>query len=141
MLQVPIKETKRREKNSLNLSVEALQPHFGKKLKDVAEELGIGRSTIKSACRELGIPRWPNRKQHLFKEESAGNSEHSVSPSIGNLHPLDDVTETNADKVIVKDGDGDEILLTRAVDLQVCPKSRWFDDMCNKDKDLFSFMT
>ncbi|KAG6423848.1 hypothetical protein SASPL_114252 [Salvia splendens] len=98
-------------KNSLNLGVEVLQPHFGKKLKDVAEELGIGRSTIKRACRELGIRRWPNKEEHkknlsLFEEEeSAGNSEHSVPPSIGNLHPLDGVTETNvesADKVIVK---------------------------------------
>ena len=88
-----------------------------------------------------------------------------MPPAIGNLHPLDDVTETNADKVIVKvkykkdlikfewsmslglvelsaevamrlnlgmdsfklkykDEDGDEILLTRDVDLQVCPNSR-----------------
>ncbi|XP_047947243.1 protein NLP7-like [Salvia hispanica] len=159
------KRDKEKRKNSLNLSVEILQPYFGKKLKDVAEELGVGRSTIKRACRELGIRRWPNRKEHLFEEESAGNSEHSVPPAIGNLHPLDDVTETNADKVIVKvkykkdlikfewsmslglvelsaevamrlnlgmdsfklkykDEDGDEILLTRDVDLQVCPKSR-----------------
>ncbi|KAL1562986.1 protein NLP7-like [Salvia divinorum] len=165
-------ETEKR-KNSLNLSVEVLQPHFGKKLRDVAEEFGIGRSTIKRACRELGIRRWPNRKEHmknlyLFEEEGTANSEHDVSPSIGNRHLLDDVTETNTkspDKVIVKvkykkhlikfefslslglaeltkevamslnlemgsfklkyvDEDGDEILLTRAVDLQLCPKSR-----------------
>ncbi|KAL1543584.1 protein NLP6-like [Salvia divinorum] len=168
--------TREREKrkNSLSLSIEVLEPHFGKKLKDVAKELGVGRSTVKRACREHGIRRWPNRKEHkknpsLFEEESYGDSEQDMLPSTDNVHPLENVTQINtgsADKVIVKvkynedlikfelslpllglaklteevatslnlemgsfklkymDEDGDEILLTRDADLQLCPKAR-----------------
>ncbi|KAL1543585.1 protein NLP6-like isoform X1 [Salvia divinorum] len=104
--------TREREKreNSLNLSAEVLESHFGKKLKDVAKELGVGRSTVKRACREHGIRRWPNRKEHkknpsLFEEESYEDSEQDMLPSTGNVHPLENVTQINtesAEKVIVK---------------------------------------
>ncbi|KAG6400383.1 hypothetical protein SASPL_137211 [Salvia splendens] len=168
--------TREREKrkSSLNLSAEVLESHFGKKLKDVAKELGVGRSTIKRACREHGIRRWPNRIEHktnrsLFEEESAADSEQDMLPSTDNLHTVDNMTQINtgsADKVIIKvkykedlikfelslsslglaklseevamslnlemgsfklkymDEDGDEILITRDVDLQLCPKAR-----------------
>ncbi|XP_042017789.1 uncharacterized protein LOC121765656 [Salvia splendens] len=104
--------TREREKrkSSLNLSAEVLESHFGKKLKDVAKELGVGRSTIKRACREHGIRRWPNRIEHktnrsLFEEESAADSEQDMLPSTDNLHTLDNMTQINtgsADKVIIK---------------------------------------
>ncbi|XP_047954959.1 protein NLP6-like isoform X2 [Salvia hispanica] len=160
-----------KRKNSLNLSTEVLESHFGKKLKDVAKELGVGRSTIKRACREHGIQRWPNRIQHkknpsLFEEESAADLEQDMLPSTDNFHPLDNVTQINTGRVIVKvkykedlikfelslsllglaklseevakslnlemgsfklkymDEDGDEILISRDVDLQLCPKTR-----------------
>ncbi|KAG6432464.1 hypothetical protein SASPL_104040 [Salvia splendens] len=103
-------QNEERRKNSLNLTAEVLESHFGKKLKDVAKELCVGRSTIKRTCREHGIRRWPNRKEHknnpsIFEEESAANSEHDMLQSTDNLHPLDIVTQINtgsADKVIVK---------------------------------------
>ncbi|XP_042017297.1 protein NLP6-like isoform X2 [Salvia splendens] len=168
--------TREREKrkSSLNLSAEVLESHFGKKLKDVAKELGVGRSTIKRACREHGIWRWPNRIEHktnrsLCEEESAADSEQDMLPSIDNLHTVDNMTQINtgsADKVIIKvkykedsikfesslsllglaklseevtmslnlemgtfklkymDEDGDEIYITRDVDLKLCPKTR-----------------
>ncbi|KAH6806850.1 hypothetical protein C2S51_027958 [Perilla frutescens var. frutescens] len=64
-----------KRKTSLHLSLDVLKPHYGKKLKDVAEELGVGRSTIKRACREHGIGRWPGNKKQarnpsLFERES-----------------------------------------------------------------------
>ena len=136
--------------------------------------LTVGRSTIKRACREHGIRRWPNRNEHkknlsLFEEESVVDSEQDMLPSTANVHPLENVAQINkssSEKVIVKvkynedlikfelslslvglaklieevttslnlemgsfklkymDEDGDEILISRDVDLQLCPKTR-----------------
>ncbi|KAL7150091.1 hypothetical protein ABFS83_05G085300 [Erythranthe nasuta] len=67
---------KMKKTGRLNLTLEALKPHFGTKLKDVAKELGVSISTIKRACREYGIDRWPCNENHkknpsLFEVESA----------------------------------------------------------------------
>ncbi|XP_042016982.1 protein NLP7-like [Salvia splendens] len=160
-----------KRKSSLNLSAEVLKSHFGKKLKDVAKELDAGRSTIKRACREHGIRRWPNRIDHkknpsIIEEQSAADLEQDMLPSTDNFHSLDNVTQINTGRVIVKvkykeyfirlesslsllglanlseevatslnlemgsfklkymDEDGDEILITRDADLQLCPKTR-----------------
>ncbi|CAL5436040.1 unnamed protein product [Camellia sinensis] len=40
------------------ISLDDLQQHFGMKLKDVAESLGVSRSIVKRACREYNITRW-----------------------------------------------------------------------------------
>ncbi|KAL7150096.1 hypothetical protein ABFS83_05G085800 [Erythranthe nasuta] len=72
-----IKKGKKMKKTGrLNLTLEALKPHFGTKLKDVAMELGVSISTIKRACREYGIDRWPCNENHkknpsLFEVERA----------------------------------------------------------------------
>ncbi|KAL1543587.1 protein NLP6-like isoform X3 [Salvia divinorum] len=141
-----------KRKNSLNLSAEVLESHFGKKLKDVAKELGVGRSTIKRACREHGIQRWPNRREHkknpsLFEEESAANTASSnmvivkvkykedlikfeLSLPLLRFRKLSEEVATSLNleigsfKLRYVDEDGDEILLTRDVDLQLCPKTR-----------------
>ncbi|KAL8053604.1 hypothetical protein ABFX02_05G082400 [Erythranthe guttata] len=72
-----IKKGKKMKKTGrLNLTLEALKPHFGTKLKDVAKELGVSISTIKRTCREYGIDRWPCNENHkknpsLFEVERA----------------------------------------------------------------------
>lgn len=39
----------------------ALQAHFGLGLRDAADRLGICATTLKRACRRVGIQRWPRR--------------------------------------------------------------------------------
>ncbi|KAH6791863.1 hypothetical protein C2S52_002340 [Perilla frutescens var. hirtella] len=96
-----ITETGKR-KSGLHLSLEVLKPHFGKKLKDVAEELCVGRSTIKRACRDYGIERWPFKEKHarnlsLVERESARDSLQDMWPSRGN-----NLGQTEAEKVMIK---------------------------------------
>ncbi|XP_042034875.1 protein NLP6-like isoform X2 [Salvia splendens] len=55
----------RKRKRGLNLSLEDLKPHFGKRLKDVAIELGCYQSAIRTAYKKLGLERWPTREDLL----------------------------------------------------------------------------
>lgn len=77
---VPLITSKgRQRKMSIDITLDDLNPHFGKKLEDVAKELGVCRSTIKRVCRENGINRWPshpNNKNCLsgFGRTMANNS-------------------------------------------------------------------
>ena len=41
------------------LTLDVLQQHFGKGLKEAAEALGMCPTTLKRACRRLGVKRWP----------------------------------------------------------------------------------
>ncbi|CAL5436024.1 unnamed protein product [Camellia sinensis] len=50
-------------KDGIPISREDLQQRFGMKLKDVAESLGISRSTVKRACREYNITWWSPSKR------------------------------------------------------------------------------
>ncbi|KAK4435824.1 protein NLP8 [Sesamum alatum] len=88
---------------SFHISYEDLELHFGKRLEDVAKELGVSRSTLKRACREYGIKRWPssqnNKKNPSLFETSTSNkrvrcseqqvlvsSSSSPPPQISPLH-------------------------------------------------------
>ncbi|CAL5435850.1 unnamed protein product [Camellia sinensis] len=50
-------------KAGIPISLEDLQQRFGMKLKDVAESLGVSRSTVKRACREYNITWWSPGKR------------------------------------------------------------------------------
>ncbi|CAL5359391.1 unnamed protein product [Camellia sinensis] len=52
-------------KAGIPISLEDLQQHFGMKLKDVAESLGVSRSIVKRACREYNITWWSSHKRSL----------------------------------------------------------------------------
>lgn len=41
------------------LTLDVLQTQFGKGLKEAAESLGMCATTLKRACRRLGVKRWP----------------------------------------------------------------------------------
>ncbi|KAH6771661.1 hypothetical protein C2S51_010065 [Perilla frutescens var. frutescens] len=104
---------KGKRKTSLHLSREVLEPHFGKKLDDVAEELGVGKSTIKRACRDCGISRWPFNEKHarnpsLFERESDRDLQQDIRAtnnrgSLRLLHtsPNENVQE-EVEKVMIK---------------------------------------
>ncbi|PNT69647.1 protein RKD1 [Brachypodium distachyon] len=73
-----------REKPSLRL--EQVSQYFCMPLKQAAEELKVGQTTLKRSCRELRILRWPHRKvkslqtlienvQELEKDDVLGRSE------------------------------------------------------------------
>ncbi|KAH6774857.1 hypothetical protein C2S51_013261 [Perilla frutescens var. frutescens] len=73
-----------RAKLGLGLNLMDLKPHFGKRLEDVAEELGVGRSTIKRVCRDYGIDRWPCNKKNKSNPTngiSCRDSKQNVPPS------------------------------------------------------------
>ncbi|XP_057801122.1 protein NLP6-like isoform X5 [Salvia miltiorrhiza] len=95
---------KGKRKSGISLTYEVLEPHFGKPLKDVEKDLGVGRSTIKRACRDYGIGRWPNRKEHeknlpLFQEQNGGDSHQDTSNE--STHPVI-VAEEEKEKVMIK---------------------------------------
>ena len=43
------------------VTLEMLQGHFNKHLKEAAKDLGVGSTTLKRICRHFGIARWPRR--------------------------------------------------------------------------------
>ncbi|KAM7465201.1 hypothetical protein LguiB_012763 [Lonicera macranthoides] len=49
--------------SDITLSYEDLSKHFGKKLDDAAQILGVSRSTMKRACRHHNIKKWPAPKR------------------------------------------------------------------------------
>lgn len=77
---MPKKANRKRNAISFRIGYEVLKQHFGKRLEDVAEELGVGKSTLKRACRDCGIHRWPsnekNKKSPFLFE--ATNTTHCV---------------------------------------------------------------
>ncbi|KAL7217868.1 hypothetical protein ACSBR2_011152 [Camellia fascicularis] len=52
-------------------------------LNDAANSLNVSISTLKRACRKLGIPRWPPR--HINKINKNGGDSFQISPTTGSL--------------------------------------------------------
>ncbi|KAJ1471051.1 hypothetical protein T484DRAFT_2026231, partial [Baffinella frigidus] len=73
------------------LTLEFLTPYFDQPLEAVSERLGLSRSTIKAACRRLGLPQWPYahtgpRKRRFSAPKREAASDASPSPSRGDDH-------------------------------------------------------
>ncbi|KAH6806914.1 hypothetical protein C2S51_028022 [Perilla frutescens var. frutescens] len=107
------KTTKRAKgkKTGFHLTIEDLKPHFGKKLEDAAEVLGVGRSTVKRACRENHIARWPCKEKQtknpsLYERENDdGDSQPSrtCKPLNTNKKSSSNINvEEAAEKVMIK---------------------------------------
>jgi hypothetical protein len=68
----------------LVLTRELLESHYHEPLDTVADRLGISKTTIKAACRRLGLPKWPfthkgprKRRMGVPKPEQPDESEHA----------------------------------------------------------------
>lgn len=87
---MPKKVNRKRNAISFSIGYEVLKQHFGKRLEDVAEELGVGKSTLKRACRDCGIHSWPsnekNKKSPFLFE--ATNTTHCVPAMVHFPVPL-----------------------------------------------------
>ena len=82
------------------VTLEMLQGHFNKHLKEAAKDLGVGSTTLKRICRHFGIARWPRRSlkskqgklNNAIKTLSAygsgdpGGSMHGGSMHGGSMH-------------------------------------------------------
>ncbi|KAL2230061.1 UNVERIFIED_CONTAM: Protein NLP6 [Sesamum indicum] len=53
-----------RERTNFCICYEDLRPYFGKSLKDAEKGLGVSRSTLKRACRDHNITRWPSNEKN-----------------------------------------------------------------------------
>ncbi|KAJ1492259.1 hypothetical protein T484DRAFT_1931723 [Baffinella frigidus] len=65
------------------LTRELLESYYHESLDAVTERLGLSKTTIKAACRRLGLPKWPyqhtgprKRRMGVPKQEQAPESEH-----------------------------------------------------------------
>ncbi|KAM7531449.1 hypothetical protein LguiB_034859 [Lonicera macranthoides] len=141
--------TPQREKvtTKLSCSLEALKQHFGMKIDDAADSLGISRSTLKRICRDNGINVWPYRKRkknimHTIPHDTIPLQDANNSVTIKATYEddvikfqvplslrMDDLREKVAKrlnlevgsfKVKHKDDDGDLVLITCDEDLKDC---------------------
>jgi len=48
-----------KDKTAVTLTADILQPHYDKPLHATAHALGVCATSIKKACRQLGIANWP----------------------------------------------------------------------------------
>ncbi|KAJ1489021.1 hypothetical protein T484DRAFT_1886360 [Baffinella frigidus] len=78
--------TPRRGRNApkVELTRELLESHYHEPLDTVAERLGLSKTTIKAACRSLGLAKWPyqhtgsrKRRMGVPKSEQDADSEHA----------------------------------------------------------------
>eukprot|EP00741_Cyanophora_paradoxa_P021044 tig00021326_g20313.t1 len=60
MREVKRPQAAKRKRESITLEV--LQPLFSVPLNRAAESLGVSLTTLKAACRDLGLPSWPHRR-------------------------------------------------------------------------------
>eukprot|EP00960_Hanusia_phi_P042841 755736-Hanusia_phi.AAC.1 len=58
----------------VNVSREVLEPLFSRSQQDAAAYLGVSLSSLKSACRRIGISRWPYRRR-MYSSEDEGQLE------------------------------------------------------------------
>jgi hypothetical protein len=73
------------------VTLEILQQHFSKHLKQAAKDLGVGSTTLKRICRRYGITRWPRRSlkskqgklQQVLKSLYTGDGAAEASPQGG----------------------------------------------------------
>ena len=63
------------------LTLDVLQTQFGKGLKEAADSLGMCATTLKRACRRLGVRRWPRTPESAVQVRT-----HTI------LSPVFDVT-------------------------------------------------
>ena len=79
---------RRRNAPKVVLTRELLESYHHESLDNVTERLGLSKTTIKAACRHLGLARWPYQHKgpqkkrtvvhaHAAKEQEAGGSEHA----------------------------------------------------------------
>jgi len=50
----------------VELTIERLEEHFSLPLNEAAKQLGVCETSLKSACRKIGITKWPYRKVRTF---------------------------------------------------------------------------
>ena len=63
-----------REDNTMSpppsgITLQMLERHFDKNLKDAARDLGVGMTTLKRTCRHFGIAKWPRRTLKCKREK------------------------------------------------------------------------
>eukprot|EP00960_Hanusia_phi_P040183 754287-Hanusia_phi.AAC.6 len=82
----------------VRLSLDALAPLFNTSQPKAAQQLGVSLTSLKAACRRLGISRWPYRRGARRSEVTIMNEESLEDPLIWyprlseplNVHPESD---------------------------------------------------
>lgn len=83
----------------VHLDLSVLEPLYGLRQEEAAERLGICLTSLKAACRKLGLRRWPYRKGNACISQTA----QSDSASTGTNHYVQELG--HVDKAPQNDGD------------------------------------
>lgn len=80
-----------KRRTPVTLEYETLESLFGMPQPDAARELGIALTTLKHACRRLGLARWPYSRKRAppgARAQASAPSERSASSECGTITPL-----------------------------------------------------
>ncbi|EKX34285.1 hypothetical protein GUITHDRAFT_119517 [Guillardia theta CCMP2712] len=91
----------------VKISTAVLEPLFRLSMKDAASRLGVSTTSLKAACRKLGISRWPShraREQGLYRRAPAGLTEGL--PDLTSSAPSSRAHGTENNRGLVREGLG-----------------------------------
>ena len=86
LVQARPRDSNRRDNILLDLSSVSALYHL--KLSQAAQALGISLTSLKTACRKLGIDRWPYRRRE--EETESDNDQLAHQPTAGRKHAQED---------------------------------------------------
>lgn len=95
------------------ITIEDLAPHFHVSLRDAASRMGISVTTLKRACRRLGLQRWP-RRELASRAQEISNAAAQVAAAVAVTNHAqalnDNILSWASGQTISADSSGEHLL-------------------------------
>lgn len=94
------------------ITIEDLAPHFHVSLRDAASRMGISVTTLKRACRRLGLQRWP-RRELASRAQEVSNAAAQVAAAVAvtnHAQAFGDILSWGSGQTISADSSGEHLL-------------------------------